>query len=169
MMLESYQALKLDAAFRPVGIVSSTDALVSHILGKTIVLETHDRIINSANQSFQLPSIIALKNKVVKHFRSFSCSTKNLRIRDEGTCQYCNCFIPLGKETIDHVVPKCKGGKHEWTNIVLSCVGCNQRKGWKTPEQAGMRLLKEPKNLDYATYLKKAAQDIDEWNIYLKG
>lgn len=168
MMLETYQALKLDAAFRPIGIVSSTDALVSHMLGKTIILGTHDRIINSANQSFQLPSVIALKKRVVKHFRSFACTTKNLRIRDEGTCQYCNDYIPLGKETIDHVIPKCRGGKHEWENIVLSCVACNQKKGWKTPEQAGMRLLKKPKKLDYAAYLKKAAKGFNEWDLYLK-
>jgi len=169
MMLESYQALKLDAAYRPVAIVSATDALVSYILGKTIILETHDRVINSASHSFQLPSIIVLKKRVVKHFRSFACSTKNLRIRDEGTCQYCNIFIPLGKETIDHVIPKCKGGKHEWTNIVLSCVSCNQRKGWKTPEQAGMRLRRIPRQLDYSTYLKKLSKGFDGWNIYLKG
>ena len=169
-MLENYQTLKLDAAFRPVGIVSSTDALVSYILGKTIVLKNHDRHINSASESFQLPSIVVLKNRVVKNFKSFSCSTKNLRIRDEGVCQYCNAFIPLGKETIDHVVPKCKGGKHEWTNIVLSCADCNQKKGWKAPEQVGMRLLREPKHLDYSTYLKKVAKGFDdEWNIYLKG
>lgn len=168
-MLESYQALKLDAAYRPVAIVPATDALVSYILGKTIILETHDRTISSANHSFQLPSVIVLKKKVVKHFKSFACSTKNLRIRDEGKCQYCNIFIPLGKETIDHVIPKCKGGKHEWTNIVLSCVSCNQKKGWKSPEQAGMFLQKKPKNLDYSTYLKKAAKGFDEWNIYLKG
>jgi|TARA_R110000824_G_scaffold21150_4_gene79129 5-methylcytosine-specific restriction endonuclease McrA len=168
-MLESYQALKLDAAYRPVAIVPATDALVSYILGKTIILETHDRIINSASQSFQLPSIVVLKRKVVKHFRSFACSTKNLRIRDEGKCQYCNTFITVGRETVDHIVPKCRGGAHEWTNIVLSCVSCNQRKGWKTPEQAGMRLQSTPKHLDYSTYLKKAVAGFEEWNIYLKG
>ena len=166
-MLNSYQALKLDAAYRPIGIVPSTQALVSCMLGKTYMLECHDRKINSQSQSFDLPAVIVLKNKVVNHRRSFSCTTKNLRIRDNGQCQYCQVSIPLGKETIDHIKPKSRGGRHEWTNIVLSCHSCNQKKGSKTLEQVGFRLLKPPRPLDYKSYLDKITTNVNIWDCYL--
>jgi len=167
-MLNSYQALKLDAAYRPIAVVSSTEALVSHLLGKATILETYDREIKSPSKTFLLPSVIALKSKVVKQTSSFTCSTKNLRIRDDGICQYCKCHIPLGKETIDHVVPKCKGGKKEWTNVVLCCHKCNQKKGSKSLQQSGFKLLNKPKPLDYTTYLKKVTIQTDVWRLYLK-
>jgi 5-methylcytosine-specific restriction endonuclease McrA len=169
MTLNSYQALKLDAAYRPIAIIPATEALVSHMLGKTYVLETHDRIIRSASEAHALPAVVVLKSRVVKKLRTFACSTKNLRIRDDGECQYCGTEIQPGKETVDHVKPKCKGGKHEWTNIVLSCVCCNQKKGAKTVAEAGLRLKKPPIELDYFTYLKKMCGELEKWKIYLKG
>jgi 5-methylcytosine-specific restriction endonuclease McrA len=167
-MLNKYQALKLDAAYRPVGVIPSVQALVSLMLGKVYVLETHERLICSQNESFKLPSVVVLKNRVVRHHRTFSCTTKNLRIRDNGECQYCTKAIPLGRETVDHVIPKSKGGKHVWENIVLSCVACNQKKGSKTLAQAGLRLAKKPRQLDYKTYLEKVTANVEVWDCYLK-
>ncbi len=70
-------------------------------------------------------------------------------------CQYCGTQIPPGKETIDHVMPKCKGGKKEWTNVVLCCHKCNQKKGSKSLEQSGFRLLNKATNRVRLLYLSQ--------------
>ena len=71
-------------------------------------------------------------------------SRQNIFLRDSHTCQYCHHKFSEKKLTIDHVIPLSKSGRHEWTNVVTACSGCNNRKGDKTPEKANLRLLKRP-------------------------
>lgn len=70
---------------------------------------------------------------------------KNLYMRDKGICAYCGEWITFSKATVDHIVPKSRGGKHRWKNVVLSCMPCNTKKGDCTPEQAGLTLKYIPK------------------------
>jgi len=71
-------------------------------------------------------------------------SRRNVMSRDRGCCQYCGKKFPLEELNFDHVVPRSQGGRTSWTNIVLSCVSCNSKKGGRTPKQAGMRLIRRP-------------------------
>ncbi len=90
------------------------------------------------------PAVIVLKNYIRKDFMSYSCNRKNVIWRDKNICQYCGnrfCFSDL---TMDHVIPKSRGGNREWTNIVACCKRCNSKKGNRTPQEARMPLIKKP-------------------------
>jgi len=162
----AYQALKLDASFKPIGIIPSIDALVSSLVGKTRILETYDRNISSATRSFALPSVVVI-DRVARSRKFFPCNRKFVFIRDDSTCQYCQKKLVKADATLDHVIPRSRGGKLNWTNVVLACKNCNQRKGSRTPEEAGMKLTSKPKPLDYHQYLLATSIDFEAWKDYL--
>jgi 5-methylcytosine-specific restriction endonuclease McrA len=165
--LESYKALKLDAAFRPVAIVSSTEALVNSMLGRVIVLETYDRSISSARQSFKLPSVIMLRRVMKKYTGQLPCCSKYIFVRDTGKCQYCGVSLTRAASTLDHVVPKSKGGGYSWQNLVTACKKCNQQKGNRLLHETNLCLLKTPKPLTYERYLKLTGECEGPWQDYM--
>jgi 5-methylcytosine-specific restriction endonuclease McrA len=142
--MESVKALKLDCSFRPVDIIDAVEALVLCIVGKAHAIETHTAEIRSVTQSFQLPSIIVLKRYVKFRFHSLACTRANLLWRDQNQCQYCAKSCSSDVLTIDHVIPKSRGGQNTWTNLVIACKKCNQKKGNKTPAESGMILIRKP-------------------------
>ena len=83
-------------------------------------------------------------------------SRANIYARDEHKCQYCGDGYPTGELTFDHVVPVAHGGRKDWENIVTCCITCNRRKGGRTPEQAGMRLMRPPKRPSRASTSMRA-------------
>ena len=90
--------------------------------------------------------------------------------RDNGKCQYCSVRLPKTKATIDHVLPKSRGGKNTWKNTVLSCKKCNERKDDRTPEEANMPLLTTPKKPSWIHLKLGKAQTIkehDTWGKFL--
>ncbi|MBX3423282.1 MAG: HNH endonuclease [Pirellulaceae bacterium] len=103
-----------------------------------------EEYIRAVNFEIQVPRIIRLTryDKLPKTIVRFN--RKNLFARDDHRCQYCGQSQPTSQLSLDHVVPRSLGGKTSWDNIVCSCTGCNSRKGGRTPEQAGMKLLKQP-------------------------
>lgn len=113
--------------------------------GKVEVLEEHDSVVRTVRYSYRLPSILKL-NHYVKS-RAQNCirfSRENIYIRDDFTCQYCEERYHPRRLTLDHVIPAVQGGPKNWTNIVTACMECNQFKGGRTPNQAGMKLLTKP-------------------------
>ena len=166
MLVQSFQALKLDATYRPVGVVPSIEALVYSLMGKATILESHNRKINSAHCTFHLPSVVVL-NRVAKRAGQLSCDRKNVYIRDGGCCQYCGKKVSKKESTLDHVLPKSRGGVIRWNNVVLSCFSCNQKKGNRTPQEASMKLRREPKPLTYHQYLASISLDTDVWKDYI--
>ena len=101
---------------------------------------------------FKLPLHIALKKYVHIPFKDLSPSRKNIFKRDNYICQYCEIKLDTETATVDHVVPRCRGGKHEWQNVVTCCLKCNRKKGDKTPTEANMPLKKTPKPLRFGCY-----------------
>jgi 5-methylcytosine-specific restriction endonuclease McrA len=94
---------------------------------------------------FELPSVIILRDYVhVPYVRSKSPSKRNVYRRDGHCCQYCGCHLTTRNASIDHVMPRSRGGGHSWVNMVSACKPCNRKKANKTPEEAGMRLAKVP-------------------------
>jgi 5-methylcytosine-specific restriction endonuclease McrA len=93
----------------------------------------------------QLPEVIQLSffNSYVRHEVQFS--RKNIFVRDKHQCQYCGARPPKNELSIDHVVPRSRGGLDHWDNLVLACKACNCRKGDRTPEEARMHLLRKPR------------------------
>tara|TARA_Y100001963_G_scaffold154598_1_gene243692 strand:- start:551 stop:1084 length:534 start_codon:yes stop_codon:yes gene_type:complete len=140
-----FKTLKLDAAYRPIEIISGTDALIMCLIGKARPIESYDTVIRSPSQAFKIPSVIVLCRVVKFRFNALHCSRKSVFKRDNHTCQYCQKTFGEKELTLDHVLPKSRGGEKVWTNLVAACKKCNQKKGNKTPAEAGMKLFKVPK------------------------
>lgn len=141
------QTLVLDASFQPVNMISGLDALVKIITGKAEAVANYKEVVRSASLSFQLPRIIRL-NRIVReinHNTQIAYSKRNVTIRDNNTCQYCAKKLTTKTATIDHVMPKSRGGKNTWENTVVACYKCNNKKDCKTPDEAKMKLLKQPR------------------------
>lgn len=134
--------LVLNATYEPLGVIEIKRAVTLIVTGRaTLVLGT-GRKVHSETVEMAEPSVIVLtSNKRIDRSRSVPLSRKALFARDNQQCAYCE----TGKaETIDHVFPKSRGGKHEWMNVVSSCGPCNWHKRDRTPEEAGMELRFRP-------------------------
>lgn len=101
--------------------------------------------IRSVNAIFRVPTVIMYTRFDKVPVTKVHYNRRTIFRRDKNTCCYCGKKLNLNIASIDHVVPRCQGGKSTWTNTVTSCVDCNARKAGRTPEQAGMKLLIEPK------------------------
>jgi 5-methylcytosine-specific restriction endonuclease McrA len=167
-MHANMKALKLDATYRPIEVIDALEALVMCIVGKAMPIEIYERKVSSPSKSFNLPAVIVLKTIVKFRFSGMACNRSNIILRDDSKCQYCAKHFPTEQLTLDHVVPKSRGGLNTWTNLVAACKKCNQKKGCKTPAEANMYPLKEPKR-PKANILKSVAENqISElWQDYL--
>ena len=118
--------------------------------GKATSYSTQEYIdIKTASGIFKLPKDMVLKKYVYIPYREFSPSRRNILRRDNYTCQYCSCYMEKNQCTVDHVVPRSRGGKHEWANVVTCCLRCNRKKSDRTPDEAKMPLLSIPKPLKF--------------------
>lgn len=137
--------LLLNASYEPLRIISWKKAITLLFAGKVEVIDEYDREVHSVTFAIRLPSICRLvKYARVKHRNRVKFSRANIYARDNYKCQYCGKRAPTEDLTFDHVVPVAKGGEKVWTNIVTACFRCNHRKGGRTPEQAGMMLIRPP-------------------------
>jgi 5-methylcytosine-specific restriction endonuclease McrA len=140
------RSLLLNSSYEPMRVVSWQKALILWFQGKVEVLEYHSSFARSARDSFQLPSVLRLKSYIRPRTNgAVRFCRENVYIRDNFTCQYCGTKLPSRQLTLDHVVPASKQGEKSWTNVVSACRGCNQKKAARTPAQANMPLLREPK------------------------
>jgi len=162
------KALKLDSSYRPVGVIDSLEALVLCICGKAIAVEQYCKTISSVSQVFNLPAVIVLKRYVKHRFTEIAPRKRNIFWRDANVCQYCAKTFHIKELTIDHVIPKSRGGKNTWQNLATSCMKCNQKKGARTPEEANMKLLNKP-HRPSSFLLKNVGRDqiSDLWSNYL--
>lgn len=160
------KTLKLDLTYRPVGVIDCLEALVLCIVGKATAVEEYDEEVNSPSLSFKIPSVIVLKNVVKFMNQGLRPTRSNIIWRDHNKCQYCTCDFTTSELTLDHVVPRSRGGKNTWTNLVACCKKCNQAKRDRTPEEAGMELLRKPLK-PHNSVLRHAHGIEPIWNIYL--
>lgn len=137
--------LLLNASYEPISVISWQRAMTLFFLEKVEVLaEYEDRDINSITVCFKMPSVVRLLKYVRRRYMGIKFSRQNIYARDNHRCQYCGSRPPMPELSFDHVMPRSKGGKTCWENIVTCCVTCNRKKGGATPEEAGMSLLKPP-------------------------
>lgn len=141
------ETLMLSAAFEPMRRISWQRAMLLLVAGRAEVVEVYaDRTVRTVRVTFQMPSVMRALGGYHGSWRlTPKFSRQNLWKRDGGKCAYCQRDVPIHKSTYDHVMPRSRGGKTAWTNIVIACVACNQRKGARTPEEAGMTLLVKPR------------------------
>ncbi|MEM7588056.1 MAG: HNH endonuclease [Acidobacteriota bacterium] len=145
------ETLVLNASYQPVNRVSWREAFCMVFTGRAEIVENYaDRVIRSACEVFPMPSIVRFVRRVSYVFRGgVKFNRKNLYLRDKGRCQYCWEKVPLNGFDFEHVIPKAQGGRTRWENIVVACFECNQRKGARTPAQAGMKLRSKPMRPKY--------------------
>ncbi|MCA2982095.1 MAG: HNH endonuclease [Myxococcaceae bacterium] len=141
-----------------------------------------DDSIGSVSRRFRVPRVLVLTAFEKLPRTRVRFSRINIYARDEDTCQYCGAQRRRADLNLDHVVPRSQGGRTCWENVVCSCIGCNLKKGGRTPEQAGMRLLRTPVRPKWTPLFRNAAKpqayrewlpflnltDASYWNVELK-
>ncbi len=173
--------LVLNATYEPINIISWKRALNLLYQGKVEVLAEYDREIHSIRFTIRMPSVLRLLKyvKIRKNLQHVKFCRANIYARDHNTCQYCGKKFHTEDLTFDHVKPVVKGGGKTWDNIVTCCFECNHRKGGRTPEEAGMRLIRHPKepewvpaSLHITIGFRSAPQawcDYVYWNVELES
>jgi 5-methylcytosine-specific restriction endonuclease McrA len=146
------QTLLLNATYEPLRVVHWQKAITLWCQGKVEIVAHYDREIRSVSFSMKLPSVIRLLRRIRmrRTVDYVPFSRANIYARDDHRCQYCGVSFPMSELTFDHVVPVAQGGRKDWENIVSCCIACNRRKGGRTPEQAGMHLIRAPRRPDRA-------------------
>ena len=123
--------------------------------------------LRSISESFPFPSVVRVKQYVNIPYKEVVMSRQNIFKRDDSKCQYCGTSKDL---TLDHVVPRSKGGKSTWTNLVTACKRCNSIKGDFTLEKAGMKLKQKPMKPSYLSFLRMNHSPYrEEWIPYLEA
>lgn len=144
MTIMNTNCLVLTPWMQPHQSVSWQEAVTLAFLDKAEVLEEYDASVSSPSMTVQIPAVLRLKKHVSRTKKDIKFSRINVYQRDDFRCQFCGEKKPQRALTYDHVVPFSRGGKTEWTNIVTACGPCNRRKGNRTPDEAGMHLMKRP-------------------------
>ena len=169
-MLDSFRILVLNYSFEPLQFCNARKALIMVLSGRAEQVECDGYQVKSPSSIFPLPTVIRVLKMVKRRARkNISFSKKNILRRDNFTCQYCG-----NKEqllTVDHIVPKSRGGSTTWSNVVVACKPCNLKKGNQTAIEAGMKLFKKPSKPDYYLYpltVPSAPQShLNSWLKYL--
>ena len=159
------KALVLNASMDPLCVVPARRALVLVLSEKADVLHANGHRYRSERLDLAAPSVVRLRRYVhVPYRRRAALSRHGVFIRDAHACQYCG----RSAENVDHVVPRSRGGPHDWENVVASCRRCNSRKKDRTPEEAGMTLRRAPFAPRPAFWLVVAVGRVQpDWDAYL--
>ncbi|WP_185802908.1 HNH endonuclease [Pontivivens nitratireducens] len=144
--LREHPALVLNADYRPLSYFPLSlwpwqEAVKAAFLDRVDIIAEYDAVAHSPSVDMKLPSVVVLKD-YVKPAKTVAFTRFNLFLRDGFTCQYCG---KEGEMTFDHVIPRARGGRTTWENVVAACGPCNLRKGSKSLERAGMSLNRLPR------------------------
>src|SRR5258708_22414418 len=143
--------LVLNATYEPINVTAVRRAMVLLLKGVAQAEEVHNAEVHSAANAHKVPSVIRLL--AYRHIpqQSRALSRKNILLRDRNTCQFCGRVFPSAELTLDHVVPRSRGGRSSWENLVACCYHCNNTKGDRTPEEAGLKLARNPPPFTFHT------------------
>lgn len=161
--------LLLNTTYEPMHVVPLRRAVALVLQDKAHLVEASERTVHSPSLAMPEPSVIRLRSRVNCMPRRFLPLTRSaILARDGYTCQYCGVTLAAGRLTIDHVLPQSRGGAWSWSNLVAACPACNAVKANRTPEEAGMALLRQPgKPLGALAALLCDAQRRPDWRPYL--
>lgn len=159
------RALVLNATYEPLGVVSSRRAVVLLLSQKADLVHASGDQLRSERLSIDVPSVIRLRQFVrVPYQRRAALSRRGVFLRDHGVCQYCG----RKAESIDHVIPRSRGGGHVWENVVAACRPCNAKKRDRMLEDSGMRLRKRPEAPRHLSWVLVAFGEVPSvWHQYL--
>lgn len=161
--------LVLNASYEPLNVVSVRRAVILLLKDKAELVEAVEAVLRAERLALPTPSVIRLVTYVrVPHRLRVPVSRRGVLARDRFTCQYCGTSPGRSLLTIDHVVPRSRGGPKRWENLVAACARCNRRKGGRLPDEAGMRLLSKPQSPRFvALAFVGESTGPDVWRKYL--
>jgi CRISPR/Cas system Type II protein with McrA/HNH and RuvC-like nuclease domain len=155
--------LVLNFDYTPLNVTSIRRGFVLVDKGKAEIVKSDENPITAGYNTYVRPLIIRLLKYIKHHVRTLRASRPRIYKRDNYECVYCGSKKDL---TLDHVVPKSRGGGNDWTNLVTSCFKCNLKKGNKTPEEAKMIMKQKP----FVPTLVGENQSVQKvWNEYQKS
>ena len=184
--MTSGSVLVLNRNFQPVNITTVKRAFVLMYLGAAKAVEpdystfdfeswsalsaaNSDEIVRTMSRAIKVPRVILLQiyDRLPKVHVRFS--RHNIYLRDGDTCQYCQKHLPRSDLNLDHVIPRSRGGRTTWENVVCCCIACNLKKGARTPPEAGMRLLRTPGRPSWSPFTRPPTGRVQhrEWIPFL--
>jgi 5-methylcytosine-specific restriction endonuclease McrA len=133
--------------------------------------QVDDDWVRTSRSEIQVPRIIRLTDYEKLPKQTVKFNRRNIFARDHNQCQYCGKKFPTTELSLDHVIPRSQGGKSTWENIVCSCVGCNVKKGGRTPKQAHMTLVRKPEKPKRSPVLnlKLTLSKYQSWKTFLEN
>jgi len=160
------KVLVLNQDFRALTVCSVQRAFLLVYAEKAeLVSNSKNTFLRTVNATYPAPSIIRLQDYVNVPYKGVVLSRQNIFKRDGHVCQYCNA---KGELTLDHVMPRSRGGQSTWENLTTACKSCNSKKGDYTPEEANMPLKRKPYKPSFFIFLRDFSGNIDdEWLTYL--
>jgi 5-methylcytosine-specific restriction endonuclease McrA len=162
------KVLVLNASYEPLNITGWRRAVILMLKGKAEQVEHNGKYLY---RDFPLPTVIRLRHYVNVPYREIPLTRRNILNRDNHACQYCGY---KGDElTLDHVIPRSRGGVDSWENLITACMRCNVKKGSRTPKEANLHLNTQPRR-PYSSLHYEAVSQIDngshaEWRKYIIG
>lgn len=163
--------LVLNQNYEPLNVCTMRRAMRLVFHEKAEILEIYHAPIATRSRSFPAPSVIRLIYMIRRPRPRVKLTRREIFIRDDFTCQYCG--VRAGDLTIDHIVPRSRGGQHTWENLVSACRSCNHRKGGKTLQESRMRLKTdplEPRAGIYYTIQRRLNSTVYEnWRKFIPG
>ncbi len=160
--------LVLNQSYEPLTVCRARRAVVLLFQGKAEMLENGVGAIHTISTTVELPSVIRLARMIKRPRRLRKMTRYEIFNRDRYTCQYCG--DQNRHLTLDHVIPRFRGGQHTWENVVSACVACNRRKAGRTPREANMKLVRQPgppSGGPFFTLPYHYLSRHDEWRKYL--
>lgn len=169
-MLDSLKILVLNSTYEPLQFCNAKRGIVMVLTGRAEQVDCDGYVVRSPSTSFQLPTVIRVLKTVKRTPRKgIAFSKKNILRRDNYTCQYCG--ETSSSLTVDHIMPKSRGGKTTWTNVVVACKPCNLKKGNYTLTEVDMKLLVKPYKPDFQlhpfTIPSGPKSYLESWQKYL--
>ena len=158
-------ALVLNATYEPLSVVPSRRAACLVLADKADIVEDDGTHLHSESLTVPNPVVIRLRYVVkVPYHRRTAMSRRAVFMRDEHCCQYCGSMA----DSIDHIMPRSRGGQHIWENVAAACRPCNLRKRDRTPDEAGMRLARPPRAPKELAWITVSVNRVPEaWKRYL--
>ena len=162
--------LVLNASYEPINVCAARRAIILVLKGVAMAEEINGHTFHSTRTSLRVPSVIRLLEYLRIPHQTRALSRKNILLRDRNTCQYCGVVLGSGELTLDHVLPRSRGGLSTWENLVACCHSCNHDKGNRLPAEAGMKLMREPRPFNLHTsrhIMRMMGRSDDKWRKYL--
>lgn len=165
------RVLVLNATYEPLSIISVQRAVVLLLKEKAELVEAAAERLRASRVTVPVPLVIRLVYYVrIPHPVVLAPTRRSVALRDNFTCQYCGATPGKGLLTLDHILPRSRGGLTTWENVVTACRTCNMRKGSRTPEEAHMTLHRTPARPHYVAFLMLSeAGHRDIWGKYIYG